>query len=85
MCFPVNQIDDLPSSNEKYSYPPGQQSIQILKSLLSKCTVIQNWIISGFPYFLCNTKGQLISKCPFGVIKSPKKPTIFFQDFCPSL
>ena len=32
------------------------------------------------------TKGQLISKkCPFGVFKSSKKPTIFFQDFCPSL
>ena len=24
------------------------------------------------------TKGQLISKCPVGVIKSPKKPTKFF-------
>ena len=23
-------------------------------------------------------KGQLISKCPFGVFKSPKKPIIFF-------
>ena len=31
-------------------------------------------------------KGQLISKCPFGVFKSPKKPMkFFFQDFCPSL
>ena len=30
-------------------------------------------------------KGQLISKFPFGVFKSPKKPTIFFKDFCPSL
>ena len=31
-----------------------------------------------------NTKGQLISKCLFGVFKSPKKPTKFYQDFCPS-
>jgi hypothetical protein len=23
-------------------------------------------------------RGQLISKCPFGVFKSPKKPTKFF-------
>ena len=31
-------------------------------------------------------KDQLISKCPFGVIKSPKKTNeIFSQDFCPSL
>ena len=28
---------------------------------------------------------QLISKCPFGVFKSFKKPTNFFQDFCQSL
>ena len=31
------------------------------------------------------TKGQLNSECPFGVFKSPKKPTKVFQDFCPSL
>ena len=30
-------------------------------------------------------KDQLISKCPFGVFKSFKKPTNFFQDFCQSL
>ena len=28
-------------------------------------------------------KGQLISKCPFGVFKSPKKPTKFFPGFLP--
>ena len=33
-----------------------------------------------------SSKGQLISKCPFGVIKSPKKNNEFFsQNFCPSL
>ena len=26
-------------------------------------------------------KGQLISKCPFGVFKSPKKPTKFLSGF----
>ena len=30
-------------------------------------------------------KGQLISKCPLGVIVLTKNQTIFFQDFCPSL
>ena len=30
-------------------------------------------------------KGQMISKCPFGVFKSSKKQRIFFQDFCPSI
>ena len=28
-------------------------------------------------------KGQLISKCPFGVFKSPKKPTKNFPGFLP--
>ena len=31
------------------------------------------------------SKGQSISKCTFGVFKSPKKQQSFFQDFCPSL
>ena len=30
-----------------------------------------------------STKGQLISKCPFGVLKSFKKPTNFFPGFLP--
>ena len=30
------------------------------------------------------TKGQLISEWNFGVFKSPKKPTKFLTDFCPS-
>ena len=29
------------------------------------------------------TKGQLISKCPYGVFKSPKKPTKIFPGFLP--
>ena len=29
------------------------------------------------------TKGQLISKCPFGVKTSSKKPTKFFPGFLP--
>ena len=33
---------------------------------------------------ICNvSKGQLISKCPFGVFKSPKKPTKCFPGFLP--
>ena len=30
------------------------------------------------------TKGQLISERNFGVFKSPKNPTKFLTDFCPS-
>ena len=30
-------------------------------------------------------KGQLISKCPFGVKTSSKIPTKFFLDFCPEI
>ena len=32
-----------------------------------------------------DTKGQLISECPFGDFKSTKKTTKFCQDFYPSL
>ena len=31
------------------------------------------------------TKGQLISKCPFGVIVSTKIPTKTFDSFCPRI
>ena len=34
---------------------------------------------------VASTKGQLISKCPFGVIVWTKKQRNCFQDFCPSL
>ena len=40
---------------------------------------VKSQVFSSFP------KGQLISKCLFGVFKSPKKTRNFFQDFCPSL
>ena len=30
-------------------------------------------------------KGQLISKCPFGVIVSTKIPTKKFDNFCPKI
>jgi hypothetical protein len=36
-----------------------------------------------FIYALVDTKGELISKCPFGVFKSPKKTGIFFPGFLP--
>jgi hypothetical protein len=32
--------------------------------------------------YLDYNKGQLISKCPFGVFKSPKKTMIFFVRIC---
>ena len=31
------------------------------------------------------TKGQLISKCPFGLIVSTKIPTKKFDNFCPRI
>ena len=37
-----------------------------------------HWII-----FDILSKGQIISKCPFGVFKSPKKSTKFFPGFLP--
>jgi hypothetical protein len=34
---------------------------------------------------MSSAKGQLISKCPFGVFNLPKNQQKNFQDFCPSL
>ena len=34
---------------------------------------------------LCVTKGQLISKCPFGFIVWTKLPTKLFLNFCPEI
>jgi len=36
-----------------------------------------------FDWLSVVTKGQLISKCPFGVKTSSKKPTKFFPGFLP--
>ena len=53
---------------------------------------VQNWIVDrsnarDFTVYVGSrvycTKGQLISKCPFGVFKSLKKPTKFFPGFLP--
>ena len=38
-----------------------------------------------YVYNIFSTKGQLISKYPFGFIVLTKKPPNFFKDFCPSL
>jgi hypothetical protein len=47
------------------------------------------WVARNPPGFAFvefeDPKGQLISKCPYGVIVSTKIPTKFFKDFCPSL
>ena len=35
--------------------------------------------------FVHHAKGQLISKCPFGIIVWTKIPTKLFLDFCPEI
>ena len=52
----------------------------LLKSLL-KPLVISRTI--SWAYNFKSTKGQLISKCPFGFIIWTKIPTKLFLDFCP--
>jgi hypothetical protein len=34
-------------------------------------------------FFVCQAKGQLISKCPYEKSVSSKIPTEIFLDFCP--
>ena len=57
---------------------------------------IQQWLINiqarapNSPVIIVGThmdvvKGQLVSKCPFGVIVSTKIPTKKFDNFCPRI
>ena len=51
-----------------------------LRSSTLKDTEIDHLFTS---FSIMALKGQLISKCPFGVFKSPNKPTKFFPGFLP--
>ena len=42
-------------------------------------------LLSAFQSPKSKTKGQLISKCPFGIIVWTKMPTKLFLDFCPEI
>jgi hypothetical protein len=53
----------------------NRQQSEILKQRVSKKVEISQ---NG-----STLKGQLISKCPFGVFKSTKKPTNLFSGFLP--
>ena len=44
---------------------------------------VASWGLFGSTVFLSGSKGQLISKCPFGIIVWTKIPTKLFLDFCP--
>ena len=67
----------------------GEKSYQIFEYLAF------HWRIHNFGTYLLNSsefvgktsfaKGQLISKCPFGIIVSTKIPTKKFDNFCPRI
>ena len=51
---------------------------------VKRCTSVANDLNLDFALITNRKpKGQLILKCPFGVFKSPKKPTKFFPGFLP--
>ena len=53
------------------------------QSLATPAMQLREALIVSFAQFVSSNplKGQLISKCPFGVFKSPKKPTKVLQGF----
>ena len=64
--------------------------MKIIIVLVLYYNLIINMIDCGLKFIvavwlLIGPKGQLILKCPFGVIVSTKNQRIFFKDFCPSL
>ena len=50
---------------------------------INRYSALINDVLGNLYPFIVGAKGQLISKCPFGVFKSSKKPTIFFAGFLP--
>ena len=56
-----------------------QENIE-MKGIFDLIPVVDNWVHESGWF-----KGQIISKCPFGVFKSPKTTKTFCQDFFPSL
>ena len=56
----------------------------LLITLLGKKCFVAFFLIARIGLWLL-VKGQLISKCPFGVKTSSKIPTKLFLDFCPEI
>jgi hypothetical protein len=63
-----------------------QPEITILNRLyaLAASNMNKNWVPKHL-HSSAKTKGQLISKCPFGVIVWTKIPTKKFDKFCPRI
>ena len=69
------------SGQEEIRYPNGTLQISFADGSVKRIDTDGTENIN----FPDGTKGQLISKCPFGVFKSTKKQRNFCKDFCPSL
>ena len=65
-------------------HPNLPQVLHILDRLTDSKSDDRINLKTNFNFSTYIIKGQLISKCPFDVFKSPPKPMIFCKDFCPS-
>ena len=72
--FEKGDTEKIPETSQSHSLDIRLEDTEIEKEQQPETIVIQE---SG------HVKGQLISKCPFGVFKSPKIPTKFFPGFLP--
>ena len=82
----TNCMDSLDRTNVVQSLIAAENLNSVLKNvgILHNNDVIDNHqgnLLKGMDNK--NAKGQLISKCPFGVFKSPKPPAKFFPEFLP--
>ena len=66
--------------------PSSETSIEAGNELKGTPDLLEQAVsqIKIHPVEIKSTKGQLTSKCPFGVFKSSKIQRKIFQDFCPS-
>ena len=80
MNLQINIIGDQKVGSRKSTIPAINKETT-LKDCYGKYREID------FKLYSCNkvTKGQLISKCPLGVIVSTKTPTKKFDNFCPGI
>jgi dynein heavy chain 2 len=62
-----------------------QQTARESNLSMDELKLVNSWSRGGINNAKIPVKGQLISKCPFGVILWTKIPTKKFDNFCPRI
>jgi DNA-directed RNA polymerase beta' subunit len=82
--MPKGLVALFPNNNLQLMVQAGAKGSTVNTMQIS-CLLGQIELEGKRPPLMISGKGHLISKCPFGVFKSPKKQQKFCKDICPSL